>query len=61
MKAVYLVCSQLVDTAGQAEIQACGETVRLAGTCTKKRVSEKQESPATPLERLAVRVSILNS
>ncbi len=35
------------NTAGQAEIQACGETVRLVGTCAKKRVSEKQESPAT--------------
>jgi hypothetical protein len=34
------------NTAGHAEIQACGETVRLVGTCTKKRVSEKQESPA---------------
>lgn len=52
------------NTAGQAEIQACGETVRLVGTCAKKRrcslgvspsratavrVSKKQESPATPL------------
>ena len=53
------------NTAGHAEIQACGETVRLVGTCTKKRqfgqrgfpkwsncsvrVSVKQESPATPL------------
>jgi putative transposase len=36
------------NTAGHAEIQACGEAVRLVGTCTKKRVSEKQESPATP-------------
>lgn len=27
--------------------QACGETVRLVSTCTKKRVSKKQESPAT--------------
>ncbi len=50
------------NTAGHAEIQACGEAVRLIGTCTKKRqcglgvspsratavrVSEKQESPAT--------------
>ncbi|MEH2419342.1 MAG: hypothetical protein V7K12_29740, partial [Nostoc sp.] len=37
------------NTAGHAEIQACGEAVRLVGTCTKKRVSMKQESPATPL------------
>lgn len=34
------------NTAGHAEIQACGETVRLVGTITKKRVSEKQESTA---------------
>ncbi|WP_414590393.1 hypothetical protein [Anabaena sp. CCY 9614] len=32
---------------GHTEIQACGESVRLVGTCAKKRVSEKQESPAT--------------
>jgi putative transposase len=37
------------NTVGHTEIQACGETVRLVGTCTKKRVSEKQESAATPL------------
>ncbi|MCF4967987.1 RNA-guided endonuclease InsQ/TnpB family protein [Nostoc sp. CMAA1605] len=37
------------NTVGHTEIQACGETVRLVGTCAKKRVSEKQESPATPL------------
>jgi putative transposase len=52
------------NTVGHTEIQACGEAVRLVGTCTKKRqcglgvspsratavrVSEKQESPATPL------------
>jgi putative transposase len=41
------------NTAGHAEIQACGEAVRLVGTCAKKRVSEKQESPATPRKRLA--------
>jgi hypothetical protein len=35
------------DTVGHTEIQACGEAVRLVGTCAKKRVSEKQESPAT--------------
>ncbi|WP_414542125.1 RNA-guided endonuclease InsQ/TnpB family protein [Nostoc sp. CCY0012] len=35
------------NTAGHAEIQACGEAVRLVGTCAKKRVSEKQESSAT--------------
>jgi putative transposase len=35
------------NTAGHVEIQACGEAVRLVGTCTRKRVSEKQESPAT--------------
>ncbi|MEH2296564.1 RNA-guided endonuclease InsQ/TnpB family protein [Nostoc sp.] len=34
------------NTVGHTEIQACGETVRLVGTCAKKRVSEKQESPA---------------
>jgi hypothetical protein len=37
------------NTAGHAEIQACGEAVRLVGTCAKKRGSEKQESPVTPL------------
>lgn len=37
------------NTVGHTEIQACGEAVRLVGTCTKKRVSKKQESPATPL------------
>jgi putative transposase len=37
------------NTVGHTEIQACGEAVRLVGTCTKKRVSEKQESPAIPL------------
>lgn len=42
-----------INTAGHAEIQACGEAVRLVGTCAKKRVSEKQESPATPRKRLA--------
>ncbi|MFB2938431.1 zinc ribbon domain-containing protein, partial [Aerosakkonemataceae cyanobacterium BLCC-F154] len=35
------------NTVGQTEFQACGEAVRLGGTCTKKRVSEKQESPVT--------------
>jgi putative transposase len=39
----------LTNTVGHTEIQACGETVRLVGTCTKKQVSVKQESPATPL------------
>jgi putative transposase len=33
------------NTVGHTEIQACGETVRLVGTCTKKQVSVKQESP----------------
>jgi putative transposase len=33
------------NTVGHTEFQACGEAVRLVGTCTKKRVSEKQESP----------------
>ncbi|HEY9803430.1 MAG TPA: RNA-guided endonuclease TnpB family protein [Leptolyngbyaceae cyanobacterium] len=37
------------NTVGHTEIQACGEAVRLVGTCAKKRVFEKQESPATPL------------
>ncbi|WP_315788431.1 RNA-guided endonuclease TnpB family protein [Fischerella sp. JS2] len=50
------------NTVGHTEVQACGEAVRLVGTCAKKRqcglgvspsrvtavrVSEKQESPAT--------------
>ena len=35
------------NTVGHTEIQGCGETVRLVGTCTKKQVSVKQESPAT--------------
>ncbi len=35
------------NTVGHTEFQACGETVRLVSTCTKKQVSEKQESPAT--------------
>ncbi|MBG1241189.1 transposase, partial [Nostoc sp. NZL] len=35
------------NTAGHAEIQACGEAVRLVGTCANKRVSKKQESPTT--------------
>jgi putative transposase len=33
------------NTDGQSEFQACGETVRLVGTCTQKRVSVNQESP----------------
>lgn len=33
------------NTAGHAELQACGEGVRLVSTCTKKRRSMKQESP----------------
>lgn len=37
------------NTVGHTEFQACGETVRLVGTCTKKQVSEKQESPVTAL------------
>jgi putative transposase len=37
------------NTVGHTEIQACGEAVRLVGTCTKKLVSQMQESPATPL------------
>ena len=45
------------NTVGHTEFQACGEAVRLGGTCTKKRVSKKQESPATPRKRLAARVS----
>ncbi|MBD2441512.1 RNA-guided endonuclease TnpB family protein [Nostoc sp. FACHB-110] len=35
------------NTVGHTELQACGEAVRLVGTCAKKRVSQKQESPAT--------------
>jgi putative transposase len=35
------------NTVGHTEIQACGETVRLVGTCTKKHDSVKQESPVT--------------
>lgn len=35
------------NTVGHTEFQACGEAVRLVGTCTNKLVSEKQESPAT--------------
>ncbi|TRT54059.1 MAG: transposase, partial [Microcystis aeruginosa Ma_QC_C_20070703_M131] len=30
-----------------SEFQAWGETVRLFGTCTQKRVSMNQESPVT--------------
>lgn len=33
------------NTVGQTEFQACGEQVRLVSTSTKKRCSEKQESP----------------
>jgi len=35
------------NTDGQSEFQAWGETVRLVGTCTEKRVSVNQESPVT--------------
>jgi putative transposase len=35
------------NTEGHPEFQACGETVRLVGTCTKKQVSVNQESPVT--------------
>ena len=35
----------LSNTVGHTEIQACGETVRLNGTCIKEQVSVKQESP----------------
>ncbi|GET36863.1 RNA-guided endonuclease InsQ/TnpB family protein [Microseira wollei] len=35
------------NTVGHTEIQACGEAVRLVSTRAKKRVSVKQESPAT--------------
>ncbi|MGH1393889.1 MAG: RNA-guided endonuclease InsQ/TnpB family protein [Trichormus sp.] len=45
------------NTVGHTELQACGEAVSLVGTCAKKRVSEKQESPTTPRKRLAARVS----
>ncbi|MGB3206087.1 MAG: zinc ribbon domain-containing protein [Crinalium sp.] len=37
----------LLNTVGHTEIQACGETVRLNGTCIKEQVSVKQESPVT--------------
>ncbi len=37
----------LSNTVGHTEFQACGEEVRLVGTCTKKRSSVKQESPVT--------------
>ena len=37
----------LSNTVGHTEFQACGETVRLVGTSTKKQVSVKQESPVT--------------
>ena len=37
----------LSNTVGHTEIQACGETVRLNGTCIKEQVSVKQESPVT--------------
>jgi putative transposase len=33
------------NTVGHTEIQACGEGVRLVGTCTKKHSFVKQESP----------------
>lgn len=46
------------NTVGHTEIQACGETVRLIGICTKKQGSVKQESPATAF-LLAARVSII--
>ena len=35
------------NTVGHTGIQACGETVRLVGTCTKQQVSVNQESPVT--------------
>lgn len=47
------------NTAGHAGIQACGETVRLVGTSTKKQVSMKQESPVKL--RCDGRVSIIKS
>ena len=37
----------LTNTVGHTEFQACGEAIRLVGTCTKKQVSVKQESPVT--------------
>lgn len=37
----------LSNTVGHTEFQACGEEVRLVGTCTKKRSLVKQESPVT--------------
>lgn len=37
------------NTVGHTELQACGETVRLVGTCAKKQVFVNQESPATLL------------
>jgi putative transposase len=36
-----------INTVGHTEFQACGETVRLVGTCVKEQVSVKQESSAT--------------
>lgn len=35
------------NTVGHTEFQACGETVRLVGTCTEKQVLMNQESPIT--------------
>jgi putative transposase len=35
------------NTAGHAEIQACGEDIRLVNACIKKHSSVKQESPVT--------------
>ncbi|GAC1462722.1 MAG: RNA-guided endonuclease TnpB family protein [Chamaesiphon sp.] len=35
------------NTVGHTEFQACGETVRLVSTCSKKQVSLNQESPVT--------------
>lgn len=43
------------NTVGHTEFQACGETVRLVGTCTKKQVSVKQESP---VERVSLTVGV---
>lgn len=37
----------LANTVGHTEIQACGEEVRLAGTCVREQSSVKQESPVT--------------
>jgi putative transposase len=52
-------CGGFANTVGHTEFQACGETVILVGTCIKKQVSVKQESPATMTKRhLAARVSI---